>query len=116
MYWRRFALSSIPLDNAEEFDIWLRERWTEKDALLEEYVSTGRFPPSKSLSTNGKYLNGSVSNAGEGGFVETEVKTAHWWEVGKIFSTLAMFGLVANVVGKMWNVVFYGNAAGWQPS
>lgn len=45
MYWRRFAVSSIPLKDPADTEQWLRDRWREKDDLLEQYVSTGRFPP-----------------------------------------------------------------------
>ena len=44
MHWRRFKLSSIPLSSLEDFDKWLLARWVEKEALLEEYERTGRFP------------------------------------------------------------------------
>ncbi|KAJ8124981.1 hypothetical protein O1611_g8659 [Lasiodiplodia mahajangana] len=83
-YWRRFAVADIPLDNQEDFDKWLRERWYEKDALLEEYVSTGRFPP------NGKE-----------GHIETEVKTQHWWEFLKIYIMVGSFGLIYNIMVKI---------------
>ena len=45
-YWRRFRVADIPLDSQDSFDAWLRARWYEKDALMEQYLSTGRFPPS----------------------------------------------------------------------
>lgn len=43
MYWRRFAVSSIPTDS-KAFEQWLRDRWIEKDTLMEQYLTTGRFP------------------------------------------------------------------------
>ncbi|KAI0160088.1 acyltransferase-domain-containing protein [Hypoxylon sp. FL1284] len=88
-YWRRFALADIPLEDQQEFDIWLRERWYEKDALLEEYVSTGRFP---------------ANGAGIKGHIETEVRTQHWWEFMKIFVMLGVFGLIFNFVLKFFRV------------
>jgi len=45
MYWRRFAMSSIPLTDAKEFEQWLLDRWREKDSLLEQWYDTGRFLP-----------------------------------------------------------------------
>lgn len=57
MYWRRFKISSIPLEDSTEFEFWLRERWIEKDKLLEMYESTGRFPPfPKSKASNQEYI------------------------------------------------------------
>lgn len=103
MYWRRFAISDIPLATPEEFDIWVRDRWYEKDALMEEYMVTGRFP---STGTSGDKVQ-------EGDFIETEVKPAHWWEFTRIFMVLAMFGLVANICAKVYNMAFYGNTKGW---
>lgn len=107
MYWRRFAMSSIPLDDPEAFDLWIRERWTEKDAMLEQYVSTGRFPAHELPSKGG----GTLNNA-PGGFIETEVRTEHWWEILQIFSVLASCGLLANLGAKIWNLAFYGSLAG----
>jgi len=109
MYWRRFAVSSIPLDDPEKFDLWLRERWIEKDALLEEYVSTGRFPASEDVVVQSAGTHGSVT--GKGTFIETEMKPAHWWEVGKIFLVPATVGLVVNVLGKVWSVALRGRSA-----
>ncbi|KAI0123985.1 acyltransferase-like protein [Xylariales sp. AK1849] len=78
-YWRRFALADMPLHDQKEFDNWLRERWYEKDALLEQYISTGRFP---------------ANGAGIKGHIETEVRTQYPWEFLKIFSMLGTFGLI----------------------
>ncbi|KAI0157404.1 acyltransferase-domain-containing protein [Xylariaceae sp. FL1272] len=78
-YWRRFAVADIPLETQEEFDKWLLQRWYEKDALLEEYVSTGRFP---------------ANGAGIKGHIETEVKTQNWWEFVQIYVMLGGFGLL----------------------
>lgn len=98
MHWRRFALNDIPLDTPEEFDVWLRERWYEKDAFMEQYLTTGRLPADR-LATKG---------ATPDGYIETEVKLTHWWEVGNIFIVLAAFGLVANLLLRAWNVALYG--------
>jgi lysocardiolipin and lysophospholipid acyltransferase len=44
MHWRRFELSSIPINDTAAFDAWLLARWREKDVLLEHYTRTGGFP------------------------------------------------------------------------
>ncbi|KAI5784998.1 acyltransferase-domain-containing protein [Peziza echinospora] len=49
MYFRRFKLVDIPVDNEEEFTIWLRARWVEKDNLVDFYVKYGRFPDDDEL-------------------------------------------------------------------
>lgn len=71
MYWRRFRLSSIPLDKPEAFDAWLSERWGEKDELLEMHALTGRFPATGDER------------------VVTSVKLRSWWEVAGIFGVIA---------------------------
>jgi hypothetical protein len=81
------------MDTPEEFDVWLRERWYEKDALLEQYVSTGRFPPSPA----------DVLTKGQESFLETEVRTRYPWEFLQIFSVLGGFGLLVNLLLKTWN-------------
>jgi lysocardiolipin and lysophospholipid acyltransferase len=65
--------------------VWLRERWYEKDALLEQFVATGRFP---------------ANGAGIKGHIETEVRTKHWWEFLKMFTLVGMFGLIFRFVLK----------------
>lgn len=95
----------MPLDDHDKFDVWLRERWYEKDALMEQYITTGRFPPSKSVAVTNGIQQG--KKAGDG-FIETEVRLAHRWEVGNIFVVLAAFGLVTNLGARVWNQVLYG--------
>ncbi|KAK4157540.1 putative acyltransferase CST26 [Chaetomidium leptoderma] len=92
-YWRRFRIADIPLDDPNEFDLWLRERWYEKDALMEQYVSTGRFPPSPTDSVT----------KGQQAFLETEVRTRYPWEFLQIFSVLGAFGLLVNFLLKTWS-------------
>lgn len=77
MYWRRFKISSAPIDDPKAFDLWLRAHWTAKDKLLEGFVRTGRFP------------------AGTGtGVIETEVKAVRWYEFMQIFAPVGLVGLV----------------------
>ncbi|EKD20324.1 uncharacterized protein L3040_007331 [Drepanopeziza brunnea f. sp. 'multigermtubi'] len=102
MYWRRFAIEDMPLDDPDRFELWMRERWYEKDSFIEQYLSSGRFPGDPSA------IQGVSSGTDQGNYIETEVKLAHWWEIGNIFIVLAMMGLVANVLAKIWNLVLYG--------
>jgi lysocardiolipin and lysophospholipid acyltransferase len=105
MYWRRFAVKDIPLGDHEKFELWLRERWYEKDAFIDQYLTTGRFPGIVP-ATNGVATNEAMKEE----FIETEVKLAHWWEVGNIFVVLAAFGLVANLLARVWTLVVYEKA------
>ena len=89
MYWRRFPISSIPLDNTKAFDLWLRARWTEKDNLIEEYLRTGRFPADKGVSktSDGKTRRGA-------GYITTEIKPTNWYEFLQVFAPVGLFALV----------------------
>lgn len=93
-YWRRFRVDAIPLHDAAEFDAWLRERWYEKDDLLEVYLETGRFPPLTDAATSGKRV--------DDGFVETEVRTRFWWEILQIFSVLGVTAMLLSLVVRIW--------------
>lgn len=102
MYWRRFAVKDIPLDDAEKFELWLRERWYEKDSFIEHFLVTGRFPAAKEAT------NGVPAGKGNDDFIETEVKLNNILEVGNIFVVLASAALVANLLAKVWNAVLHG--------
>ena len=36
----------VPEDEREAFDVWLRDRWSEKDQLMQRFYDTGSFSPS----------------------------------------------------------------------
>lgn len=103
MYWRRFAVKDIPLSDPEEFETWLKERWTEKDALMEQYLTTGRFPPSVP-ATDG--VLATIPKGEE--FIETEVRLKKSWEILQMFTVLATLALIANLAAKLWNMALYG--------
>ncbi|KAI1003253.1 hypothetical protein K3495_g4959 [Podosphaera aphanis] len=110
MYWRRFPVDQIPLDDIEKFNLWLRERWLEKDALLEHFLIQGRFPARATNTTSPSAKASSDSN-----FIETEVKTNHWWEVCYIYVILISFLLVANLSVRHWDTTtlyIYGKITG----
>ena len=73
MHWRRFKVSSIPLETPEDFHAWLIERWNEKEILLEEHAKTGRF----SCSIN------------QGKAITTAVNLDGWWEIFQLGAVLA---------------------------
>jgi len=115
MYWRRFATSSIPVNDPAKFELWLRDRWWEKEALMEGYVQNGRFPADEGHDSEGEPATAGIPapKVTKGaGYIETTVRLARWYEVGHIFSILASFALTANVVAKLWNLVFYGSLVG----
>lgn len=89
-YWRRFKLSDIPLDDADKFDVWLREEWYKKDALMELYLTTGRFPA----------MVGSKVD-----FVETKVRTRNPLEILQLFTIVGIAGLVWRNVQRFGGAV-----------
>lgn len=89
MYWRRFKISTIPLDDINKFEIWLRARWAEKDALMEQYMRTGRLPADEGVSQTpeGETRRGA-------GYIETQVKPYKWYEILQVFAPIATFVMV----------------------
>lgn len=107
MHWRRFAISSIPLDDAEKFDVWLRDRWLEKDALLDIYMKTGRFPADEEeddLVANGSPIEDAenIMPACGIGHVETEVKPCHPLEFLPIFASVLAVPLCWRLFQMVW--------------
>lgn len=94
MYWRRFPIASIPLDDATEFEKWLKQRWEEKDQLLEYFKESGRFP-----------ADGAATAEKTKGYIDTEVRLVKWYEAGQIFVVLATVALVVNVITKFSQVI-----------
>ena len=89
MYWRRFRVSSIPLDDPKTFELWLRSRWMEKDKFIEDYLRTGRFPADQGTSKNSK--GETIRGAGH---IEAEIKPKYWYEFLQVFAPIGLFALV----------------------
>lgn len=90
LYWRRFRVADIPLDTPEAFETWLREKWYEKDALMEEYLKTGRFPAMKGAQTD---------------YIETEVRTRHFLEILQVFTIVGASALVWNSIRRAYTAI-----------
>ncbi|KAA8643140.1 lysophospholipid acyltransferase family protein [Aspergillus tanneri] len=97
MHWRRFAMSGIPLEDQKEFDGWLRDRWTEKDQLLEEYFETGKFPSELAGTIDGGEASKAQRSAAANGYAEAHVRLGHWSELGRIFMVLAGVALLCKL-------------------
>ena len=89
MYWRRFRLSSIPLEDPKTFDLWLRSRWIEKDKFIEDYLRSGRFPADQGTSKNSK--GETIRGAGH---IEAEIKPKYWYEFLQVFAPIGLFALI----------------------
>ncbi|KAH9861769.1 hypothetical protein J1614_011522 [Plenodomus biglobosus] len=96
MHWRRFRLDDIPYENTKAFEVWLRNRWREKDYMLEYFNRNNRFPAedfwkdhldmSSQSSHNGSKSIRSVPKPAVQ--IETEVKSGNWNEFVKIFAPI----------------------------
>lgn len=95
MHWRRFAMSSIPLRDAKEFESWLLDRWREKDDLLEHWYETGYFPGDAAAVDPARGIS-------KAGYIETDMTLNNWMEIGQIFVVLATAALVVNVLVKFY--------------
>jgi hypothetical protein len=95
MHWRRFHIDSIPIQNTKAFEVWLRNRWREKDYMLEYFNRNNRFPAEdfwkdhldmdSSSSHGGKSIRSVPRPAVQ---IETEVKSGNWNEFVKIFAPI----------------------------
>ena len=108
MYWRRFAASTIPVDDPKAFEKWLSKVWLEKEALLEYFSVNDRFP-----ADEGSHLEKTDDESGTrvqkgAGFIETEIRLGYTLELAQIFVIMAAYALVANVLAKFWALFMYG--------
>ena len=89
MYWRRFRINTIPLDDPKKFELWLRLRWREKDKFIDQYLRTGRFPADtgSNLNHKGECVHGA-------GYIESEIKPKYWYEFLQAFAPVGLFALV----------------------
>lgn len=104
MHWRRWRISDIPIDNDEAFAMWLRNRWTEKDYLLDHFYKHGTFPEGDPVTAMKKQaaLNKFAKEQQKNGnskamikprvdsakFITTEVKAGGWEEFMSIFGPI----------------------------
>lgn len=96
MFWRRFKISDIPLDNEVAFNRWLTNRWREKDYILEYFYKFGSFPADEALkalaATEGKRKPNHAK------MISTEVKAGGWDEF------LSIFGPITTAAGALAQV------------
>lgn len=134
MHWRRFDIASIPLDSPEKFELWLRQRWEEKDDLLEYYLVHGAFPEDEDLDASVASASGVEDSSVGGGVVrrrtkmvggrkremkvgggmvegrwegpiETEVGLKSWWEVFEIATVVVTVGMLIRLGFRWWAVL-----------
>lgn len=105
LHWRRFAVADIPTDE-KEFQLWLEQRWREKDQLLEYFEQNGRFPADEEATVehvpvpNGAGINTLVKSTS---FVETTVRPGSYLEVIQIYGPVLALGLILHLIWRLWN-------------
>ena len=90
-------------DEKRAFDLWLRERWGEKDRLMAHFVETGAF-----LDEGEK-----IATSKSAGSVQWPLELRAWWETLGAFSYFTPLFLLwlagpifgVSVVGFLWQVV-----------
>ncbi|KAK5945387.1 hypothetical protein PMZ80_002592 [Knufia obscura] len=90
-HWRRFALADIPLDDLKDFEKWIEARWREKDEMLEQYKTTGRFP-----------ADNEDDDTKAPAYIETDVSLKSWAELLQPYIVVLTLLLVLNIIRKFW--------------
>jgi lysocardiolipin and lysophospholipid acyltransferase len=101
MYWRRFAIADIPVDeDAKVFEAWLRQKWDEKDQLLEQYQQTGRFPADDGNADVAKADGSTETKIGREGhqYIETGIKNKYLLEFMVVYVPLIVCLSIAYVL------------------
>lgn len=103
MHWRRFHIDSIPFNNSKAFEVWLRNRWREKDYMLEHFHRHNRFPADDFWK---EHLDMDARSSGSRSLrsvprpaitIETEVKSGSWNEFVKIFAPITSVMMALSV-------------------
>ncbi|KAF9290242.1 hypothetical protein BGZ68_007590 [Mortierella alpina] len=74
MHLRRFAIKDIPTSEPE-FVEWVRARWVEKDELMEEFYTKGRFPSQLTAEDIGEKETNKAGGSSEGQSVRIPLKS-----------------------------------------
>ncbi|KAF2720100.1 acyltransferase-domain-containing protein [Polychaeton citri CBS 116435] len=96
IFWRRYRISEIPIDNEQAFSRWLMNRWREKDYILEYFYKFSKFPTGSAqdalLAVQGK------REPKHANFISTEVKAGGWDEF------LSIFGPITSTAGALSSI------------
>lgn len=91
MHFRRFKIADIPIDNDKSFDLWLRNRWREKDYLLEHFAQYNRFPEDEKWMMKQQQMikAGGKKRAFPAKSIESQIKSNSLEEFLSIFAPLS---------------------------
>ncbi|KAK1808820.1 hypothetical protein LTR12_016823 [Friedmanniomyces endolithicus] len=96
MFWRRYKIADIPLDNDAVFGRWLTNRWREKDYILEYFYKFGHFPACDAVSAMQAVEGKRAPQHAKA--ISTEVKGGGWDEF------LSIFGPITTAAGALSSV------------
>ncbi|KAK5168827.1 uncharacterized protein LTR77_006136 [Saxophila tyrrhenica] len=96
MFWRRFKISDIPVDNDDAFERWLINRWREKDYILEYFYKFNQFPADDAVKALAAAEGKRKPNHSK--MIGTEVKGGGWDEF------LSIFGPITTAAGALSSV------------
>ncbi|KAF2195085.1 acyltransferase-domain-containing protein [Zopfia rhizophila CBS 207.26] len=103
MHWRRFHIDSIPMNNSKTFEVWLRNRWREKDYMLEYFNRNKCFPADDfwkdhlDMGENSSQSQSIRTVPRPAITIETEVKSGSWNEFVKIFAPITSVMMALSV-------------------
>lgn len=103
MHWRRFHIDTIPVGNPKAFEVWLRNRWREKDYMLEYFQRHTRFPAEEfwkdhlDMGDRSSQSQSIRSVPRPAITIETEVKSGSWNEFVKIFAPITSIMMALSV-------------------
>lgn len=86
----------------------MRDRWDEKDRLLEQYLQTGRFPADDGDGLVAKADGFTETKLGPGGhrYIETEVKNSSAFEILMVGVPAMALGGVCYLLYRIAEAVF----------
>lgn len=91
MYWRRYRVADLPLnDNAAMFD-WLMARWREKDDLMEAFMRDGKFPG----DTAAVDIEGGPQDEFKTPYISSQVENRQPFEVLQLLVPVVTLTLIA---------------------
>lgn len=96
MYWRRYKISDIPLDNDAAFGRWLNNRWREKDYLLEYFYKFSHWPATDAVTAMAAVEGKKEPNHAKS--ISTHVEGGGWDEF------LSIFGPITTAAGALSSV------------
>ncbi|KAI5365234.1 Putative phospholipid/glycerol acyltransferase [Septoria linicola] len=102
MHWRRFKISELPLEDKDAMYEWVIQRWREKDALLDVFMQTGKFPADKEAVTIEDGPQDSFKNP----YINTSVQLRNPVEFLSIFGPVAAATMVGRVFVQILDRLF----------